>query len=715
MNKLSIFKIIIRSLIISVLVIYFGCIVLLHIPAVQRGLGRIVTDELESILQTDVKVGNIDLGLLNRIIIQDVKIHDREGNQMLKAARFSAKFDIAPLFEGQIRIQSVQLFGTVINLGKKDANSEPNFKFLIDAFASNEPKKKSAIDLRINSLLIRRGELNYDVTSEPETPGVFNASHVGISNLSANFSLKALHTDSLNVQIKRMSFMEKSGFQFRRLQLKATANENKCVLRDLNLALPNGNIRIDSLTAHYRDLFAKSDSSYLNYKGRLIAKVIPADFASFAPELQYFQDSVGLEVEVNSTGDNHKINNLRIFSPNEEVLLVAKGGFIPSTNGNSSRINAKIRHAEITQPGFSWLFKNLTGKASVPPVLQRLGVGVLNADINGTPHNLDTKLSIHTALGSIVGQGSMMTDTVTSKRSFSGRLFTESLQLGTLLGNNKMYGNTSFNLDFKGLSYHKKSLESYIKGTIYEFEYQGYKYHNIILDGDFKPGDFNGRIELHDENAHVAINGTFSTSGHRPIFDLKAVVKDFRPEQLHLTDKYPETTFSGKLLAKFSGNHIDNVEGILSIDSLQSVASNEEHSYTLPHFDILAQPNAEGKEISIHSPFINGKIYGNYSYKSVLSSIHKVASKYVPSLLPGKIKETNDANIFKFDLNVDNTEALKRIFRLPVDLQIPASINGWFDDSTTRLFLNANIPQIAIDDKRYESVHLLLENPKNAL
>ena len=120
MRFLSISKTIIRSVIISVLVLYFGCITLLNIPIVQRGLSNVVTDELEKLLQTEVEIGNIDLGLLNRIIIQDVKVLDRDGNRMIKIARFSAKFDIGALLDGQIRIQSVQLFGANLHLSKKN-------------------------------------------------------------------------------------------------------------------------------------------------------------------------------------------------------------------------------------------------------------------------------------------------------------------------------------------------------------------------------------------------------------------------------------------------------------------------------------------------------------------------------------------------------------------------------------------------------------------
>ena len=702
-------------MIISLLVLYFGIIVLLNIPAVQRGISGMVNDELEGLLGTDVEIGNVDLGLLNRIIVQDLIVMDRDGERLLKVARFSAKFDIGALLDGQIRIQNVQLFGASVRLNKKDPKSDANFRFVLDALVSDDDKPKSVIDLRVNSVLIRRGELSYDVLSEPETPGVFNASHVGISNLSATLSLKALSADSLNVQVRRMSFAEKAGFQFKRLQLKAAANNQHCMIRELSLSLPEGSIRLDSLKADYKKDTLDNDLSYFSYKGNLVAKLVPRDFASFVPALKHFSDSLMVRMNFSNHFNRHVLSDLRLYSPNKEVLFVANGYYELGSDSVENRMKANIRQAEVSHQGFRWLYENLTGSAELPPVLERLQYGLLNAELNGTPSQLDTKLMIHTGVGMVMGQGAMSKDAKTQKRTFTGRLFSEGLQLGALLGDTKKFGNTSFNLDFKGLNYGSSGLESYINGTVYEFDYQGYKYHNISLDGNFRPGDFSGRIQLDDEHAKIGINGSLSTSGKVPVFDIEAVVRDLNTEKLNLTDKFPQTTFSGRLLAKFSGSSIETVDGILTVDSLKSVAPEEEYTYMLPHFQILARPLADGKDISVQSSFINGRIHGKFSYNSLVASINKVARMYVPSLLPGKEKKRTTKNSFNFNINIDNTDVLKRIFRLPVDLQMPASMQGSFNDETTGVYLNANIPQLEIEEKRYESVHVHLDNTADAL
>ncbi len=102
-----------------VLGVYIGTIVLLNIPNVQRTMSVFVAEELSEVLNTKVVIGRINMGLLNRIIIDDVLLDDQSGQEMLKVTRLSAKFDILPFFKGKISISSVQLFGFNINLRKE--------------------------------------------------------------------------------------------------------------------------------------------------------------------------------------------------------------------------------------------------------------------------------------------------------------------------------------------------------------------------------------------------------------------------------------------------------------------------------------------------------------------------------------------------------------------------------------------------------------------
>ncbi len=54
-----------------------GVIALLNIPYIQQKLSAIVAEELSRTLNTEVHIGNLDMGLLNRILLDDVLINDQ--------------------------------------------------------------------------------------------------------------------------------------------------------------------------------------------------------------------------------------------------------------------------------------------------------------------------------------------------------------------------------------------------------------------------------------------------------------------------------------------------------------------------------------------------------------------------------------------------------------------------------------------------------------
>ena len=220
------FKYLFRIFIWGFLGFNIGLLVFLNLPFVQEKLSSIVSKELRNLLQTEVSVGHVDVGLLNRIIVEDILLEDRQGQEMLKVARLSARYEILPLFEGRFSINSVQLFGFAFQLNREDPEAVPNYQFLLDALAPKDTlKEETNLDLRINSVLVRRGRIKYDVLSEPETPGKFNSSHIDVENLAATISLKALKKDSLNAAIKRLSFTEQSGFSLKNFLFKVSAND----------------------------------------------------------------------------------------------------------------------------------------------------------------------------------------------------------------------------------------------------------------------------------------------------------------------------------------------------------------------------------------------------------------------------------------------------------------------------------------------------------
>lgn len=719
MSKFRKVKHIVRFTIIIALVCYFGIIAVLSLPFIQKRLSVLAAQELSRIMQTEVSIGNIDLGLLNRVIIQNVYLEDKSGQELLKVARLSAKIELSPLLHGRIRISSIQLFGLNAHLNRQTPESKPNFQFILDAFASKDTvKKKSNIDLRINSVLIRRGQIYYDLLSAAQTPGRFNTNHLGIQNFSATLSLKALTPDSLNAQIKRLSFNEQSGFKLKKLALKLTANHYGLQANNVEVSLPQSELAIDTLAvAHDSASSFPIFNNDTQYMARMHASIALSDLAMFVPSFAYFDDDINLRIALEGKGYQTKCTDIYLSNDDQSLLLKGEAMINHWNEKNNLFLFGNLSQLDADKEGISWLIQNLTGKANAPDILQRIGDISFNGDISGYLNQLTTHGTLLTDVGNIRANVTMHSDTITHLHSYSGKIISPELNLGMLLNQEKTLGNAAFDIELQGFKYNNGKAESYIKGNISSLTYKQYEYRNIMLDGKYTPGGFNGKLSLDDSNGNIEINGHFATRQAVPDFNLRAVVRNFRPNDLHLTDKYKDTDMSLNLTADFSGHSIDDMQGKISIDSVSVNAPEEAQCYYLDNLSITAGNTGKNKEkqIEIHSPFLNGSVKGNYSYRTLPASILKTLQRYIPSLLAlnKELPETN--NNFQFHFQLDNTELFSKVLNIPIELGMPATLNGYFDDSRTRLQIQGYLPEFVYNDSYFESGTFLCSNTADEL
>ena len=735
MSKFRKVKHIVRFTIIIALVCYFGIIAVLSLPFIQKRLSVLAAQELSRIMQTEVSIGNIDLGLLNRVIIQNVYLEDKSGQELLKVARLSAKIELSPLLHGRIRISSIQLFGLNAHLNRQTPEGKPNFQFILDAFASKDTvKKKSNIDLRINSVLIRRGQIYYDLLSA--APGRFNPTHLGIQNFSATLSLKALTPDSLNAQIKRLSFNEQSGFKLKKLALKLTANHYGLQANNVEVSLPQSELAIDTLAvAHDSASSFPIFNNDTQYMARMHASIALSDLAMFVPSFAHFDDDINLRIALEGKGYQTKCTDIYLSNNDQSLLLKGEAMINHWNEKNNLFLFGNLSQLDADKEGISWLIQNLTGKANAPDILQRIGDISFNGDISGYLNQLTTHGTLLTDVGNIRANVTMHSDTITHLHSYSGKIISPELNLGMLLNQEKTLGNAAFDIELQGFKYNNGKAESYIKGNISSLTYKQYEYRNIMLDGKYTPGGFNGKLSLDDSNGNIEINGHFATRQAVPDFNLRAVVRNFRPNDLHLTDKYKDTDMSLNLTADFSGHSIDDMQGKISIDSVSVNAPEEAQCYYLDNLSITAGNTGKNKEkqIEIHSPFLNGSVKGNYSYRTLPASILKTLQRYIPSLLAlnkelqetqyisptqllvqnVELAETN--NNFQFHFQLDNTELFSKVLNIPIELGMPATLNGYFDDSRTRLQIQGYLPEFVYNDSYFESGTFLCSNTADEL
>ena len=674
-----------------------------------------VAEELSDLLNTRVTIGRINIGLLNRIIIDDVLLDDQDEQEMLKVTRLSAKFDIMPFFKGKISISSVQLFGFNINLQKKTPDSPPNFKFVLDAFASNDTvKKDNSLDLRINSILIRRGRMAYHVLSEEETPGKFNAKHVQLQNIIANISLKALSKDSINLGIKRLSLDEKvSGFSLKKMSLKLVANSRQTSIDNFAIELPETSLKLDTIHLIYDSLKAFdrfTEQVHFSFR-TLPSQITLKDISPFLPALSHFKEPISLDMEVKGTVNQLTCSHLEITADNRQFRLKGDVALQDLSHPQDAYVFGTLSELTATTRGVGFLVRNLSHDYNgVPPVLERLGNVSFRGEVSGYFTDIVTYGQLHTDLGGVNMDLKLSSDKSKGLFAYSGAVKTTDYKLGKLLANEQL-GEITFNLDVHGRHVTDRLPVVELKGLIASVDYSRYRYENITLDGEYKQGGFNGKVALDDPNGSIYLNGDVNVSSRIPTFNFQAIINKLRPHDLNLTSKYPDTEFSLKLRANFTGGSVDEMIGEINVDSLEFMSP--EKQYFMNNMNIRASKQNNENQLRLTSEFLTASVEGKFQYHTLPASILNIMRKYVPSLILPPKKPIETHNNFQFDIHIYNTDILSTIFDIPLTVYTHSTLKGYFNDPLQRLRVEGYFPRLQYKNNFIESGMILCENPSD--
>lgn len=713
--------IIIRNFLIGLIVLYGVCAIMVEIPPVQRWFTSVAQEQLTSLIGTEVRIGHITIGYPNRFIVDDLIVNDKSGEQMLKAARFSAKMEWMPLLtEGRLSMHTMQMFGFHAHLRRKTPKDEPNYQFLLDAFASTDTTRSaSPLNLRINSLLVRRGSLKYDVESEAKTYGKFNPAHLAVENINATINLKSISQDSINATIRRMDFKEQSGFVLKGLQLQLKANHEKILLDGFDLKLPASHLKMETMQVDFSDYEEEHGQMPIRSMRTEIDRqsyLTPSDLAAFVPIFTHFDEPLYIKARFQTDSTRVRIPELDIHSLKREVSLRATDFMAKWQNNQPPYIKAKLEELRANKEGIRLMWENLKGKeAPLPEELQNAGFLQFIGDISGTTDNLNAHGLMESGIGAIQTNATM-TLTPDGKREYKGFVGSEGLALDQLLGEEQKIGTVSFNLEFNGASPKEGTSSLYLKGEIPTLQYSGYEYQNINMDGTFNEEGFNGLLALDDPNIAFVINGRMGIVKKVPTFNLEMQIDHFRPYDLKLTNERSGHQYGLKLTAHVRGNNIDNVEGFVNVDSLRAIVPGD--TFETTPIALVAKTMENGqKQLKIEADFMKAQLDGDYSYSTLLTSFSHIVAHHMPSIIPSHVqkKRKDNGNRFDFNLKLDESNFYSYILGIPFNIHPTATMKGYINDSIKRLEMAIHTPHLIYNGEKYEGGNLILGNDEKQI
>ncbi len=687
--------------------LYLALTILTHVPAVQTFIGSQIAAALSEKLATKVWVGRVDVGLLNRIIVDEVRLQDQRGKEMLRASRISVKISILDLTRGDITISSAQLFGLKANLYKQTAKAPLNCQFVLDSLASKDTTQSRPLHLQLGSLIIRHGEVSYNQIDAPRKKQL-DPNHLHITGLSSHIMLHVMQGDSLNLAVKRLQLQEQSGLDLRELSLHLNANRREASLTDFRLVMPQSELLLGDITATYEMRRDQIDTKTLKYKGSIpLSYVASQDLVPLLPAAEKLHHTVLLQARFAGTANGltlHQFDASMPASPSARQLS-APAIMRASLSGSVSQ----WQKTPVWSAQIGTLMTNQEGLKLFAGELPEVAGRMEHFSYSGHADGYGRNISTHGLLESGVGNASVKL--VLSDNSFAGHVETAGINLRQLLAD-EHFGMLATNIDLSG-NLDEKRYKA--QGTVSRIEYNGYNYQNIHVDGTYYNNGTDGQLSIDDPELAAQINGKL-TLGATPATNLTAQIRRINPAALHLAGgRLGNAVYSADITAAFTGNSLNTAMGSMAIRHLTRTTADE--SYLLDSLRLDAGNHVGTHFLQLRSDFARLTATGRFDYATIAQSVKNAIAIRLPSiqhLTPIKFVPT-PVNDFTLDGTISRSDWLQAFLGIDLQLAEPLDINAAMRHDAHKLAARIEAPALTYGGTGYKDINIVVTSPGDNL
>lgn len=654
----------------------------------NRAIADYASDMLSEKTGGKVDIGILQVGMFNRLILRDVKVYDKQNQAMLKAKLMTAKIELRSFFKEQLSLRTISLLDADICLYKQSSNASANFQFLIDAFAKDSHKEKSATNLRINSLILRRVNVSYDEYFKPETPALLNLSHLHLTDINANLSLKEITNDSLRLNVRALSFKEKCGFALRNLRFRLKANRTRAHLNDLEIILNHSRLQLPELTATYDATTSTSDWFGTLYTAGSLrdAQISTSDVRTIIKIPEDFVQSLQVSTDFRIAPHSFSLSNLRV-NGNGDQLKIAANAAAERVNGKFTWIKVQLEEMRVNPSLSAHIVSGFSSDTTAVNVVRRLGKiclagnGQYHADGHGAAHiNLQSDAGLLDISARI------------REHLFNADLKVTNATPAYLAGNPRLPALLSLSGNIRGKEAQLVPYRFEWNFDVTNILWNNYKFQSLHTAGLFDANTIKAHVQSKDPNVQLDLSTRIALSGNRPdLLELRAVVNRIVPGKINLNTPFENATFKGKIETKLA--HLTSKPtGSLHITDFEMTGASR-GDYSLHEFDAqLTTQSNSASTLQLRSDFLDAKVHGPSSVPRLLNGIYAIANRCLPGLTVKPVIATKAHDEWKFRASLKNTEVFRKMLGVDIGLVGALQINGILNahDGRTSIALNTD-------------------------
>ncbi len=660
----------------------------LQLKPVQNFLAQRASSFLSKELETRITLGSIYFRPFNAIEIHQLYIEDRDQDTLLYVDSFLADIDISSIWNSKLTMSGVSVTDGSVYI-KRQADSSTNFSFIQEYFSSDkkpdaESKKFDFVlpDARLENMNIR-----YRNFLAKETGEGIDFNDLSITGLSGRLEEIDYVKHLFQARVEGLTFREKSGLYVKKLDTRATIDSNRMEFDALDLAVNSSYIR-DYLLLEYPDFSAFSDFiNQVSLSGNLLdSRLTSKDIAFFAPKVNVTNFDVLIRGKFSGRVNDLSGSNVQIRTGKQTWLqgdLSIKG--LPEIE--QTLFNLDLSQLITTRTDLEKLVADLSGKElfELPAIFDRFGKVSYQGNITGFYNDFITKGIFKTEIGDVIADINLE---LTGNGRYSGELLTHNFNLGSLIQDDK-FGLLSLRANAVGEGFTLENLKEDVEAKVAFFDFNGYRYRDITIDGVFSQQVFAGNIDIRDEHLRASLEGNLNISNSAPGVNFTALVDTMDLRVLNLSED--SLSFAAGIRSDLKGNSLNNLTGSLRVSDFRIAKSTQ--STFIDSILVSATGTENERLLYVQSDIVDATIRGQFDLNNFPSYFKSVAKRYIPSwkttIVAGGKQE------FDVELVVKDFAPLALVFAPDVLIPDEVIITGVFSSERESATLNGFVPSIS--------------------
>lgn len=650
-----------------------------------------------------IGAGNIDLGNIHF----NFNNYDTKQLININLSRLIADVDEIDLPGQKIAIDDVTLENTFAIFHQMASETKEELQ-IDDSVATKSPEWL----ITVNDIELVDDAFQYYNFNRPAKEKGIDFNRLWLSQITLEAEdLKFHGVEDLAAQIQNLSLYDKSGFTVDTFQSDVRVTQNEIEVNNLNFNSGNSSLQVDAF-AHF-DSFEKLADSYEHAEVDLKIKssfIGVKDVLYFEPTLF---DSLPLNVrpelrvKVDASFDG-PVNNLNIEHLIVQLLnktqLEASGRIKGLPDAKNSTLALELRKLFTTSEDLHSILKD----SLIPSSIQLPQWINLTAKVAGSIEApaIDSKLD--SEFGQTLMKAKLNFDS-TAAQNYDAFLHVQQFELGKLLKQDTTIGRLDLRADAKGRGFKMSDIDAQVGMVVNDFEYNGYQYQDLNVNGTLKKYFFNGKIDLNDKNLDVEIKGDLDYQGDVPRYKLTAEVKNADFYELKLSQRH--LRLRGTLDVNLATADFKVLNGNVNLRKV--AVYNGETLYAVDSLLFASIDQRGESEINIQSDILSGQFKGNMNIFTLPDAFKRHINEYF-SLRDSVFDKPIDPQNFDFNLVIKNTDLLTEIIFPELEPFVPGKIAGEFDSESKHLKLDVNLAEINYSGLSLDSVWLKVRSDSSS-